>query len=91
MEFVNIEYIQHEFQEAINFWFQVRVESHATSNTLSAQSNFTNPLSGESHGRCCRSACLSLKEHRLEALRCRDISILRSSGRLHKGFSLILG
>ncbi|XP_015268640.1 PREDICTED: ectopic P granules protein 5 homolog, partial [Gekko japonicus] len=44
MEFVNVERIQHEFEEAINLWLQVRVESHASPSTLSAQVDFTNPL-----------------------------------------------
>ncbi|XP_062984350.1 ectopic P granules protein 5 homolog [Elgaria multicarinata webbii] len=44
IEFVNVERIQHEFQEALDFWFQVRVESHAASGASSAQTDFTNPL-----------------------------------------------
>nr|XP_056705058.1 ectopic P granules protein 5 homolog [Euleptes europaea] len=47
MEFVNIERIQHDFEEAINFWLQVRVESHAAPSTLSAQIDFTDPLSAK--------------------------------------------
>ncbi|KAL8204232.1 UNVERIFIED_CONTAM: Ectopic P granules protein 5, partial [Gekko kuhli] len=43
MEFLNVERIQHEFEEAINFWLQVRVESHASPSTFSAQIDFTNP------------------------------------------------
>ncbi|XP_042305293.1 ectopic P granules protein 5 homolog isoform X2 [Sceloporus undulatus] len=44
IEFVNVECIQHEFQEALDSWFQARVESHVTSSTMSAQTDFTNPL-----------------------------------------------
>ncbi|XP_077202821.1 ectopic P granules protein 5 homolog isoform X2 [Paroedura picta] len=47
LEFVNVERIQHEFEEAIDFWLQVRVESHASPSTLSAQMDFTNPLSAK--------------------------------------------
>uniref|UniRef100_A0A8D2L1T6 Ectopic P-granules autophagy protein 5 homolog n=1 Tax=Varanus komodoensis TaxID=61221 RepID=A0A8D2L1T6_VARKO len=43
-EFVNVERIQLELQEALDFWLQVRVESHAASSTLSVQTDFTNPL-----------------------------------------------
>ncbi|XP_054842420.1 ectopic P granules protein 5 homolog [Eublepharis macularius] len=47
IEFVDIERIQHEFEEVINFWLQVRVESHVAPSTLSAQIDFTNPLSAK--------------------------------------------
>ncbi|XP_053153472.1 ectopic P granules protein 5 homolog isoform X2 [Hemicordylus capensis] len=44
IEFVNVERIQYDFQEAINFWLQVRVESHTTSSAALSQTDFTNPL-----------------------------------------------
>lgn len=47
IEFVNVERIQHDFQEAINFWVQLKVESHAALTALSAQTDFTNPLSAK--------------------------------------------
>uniref|UniRef100_A0A8C0IPS9 Ectopic P-granules 5 autophagy tethering factor n=1 Tax=Chelonoidis abingdonii TaxID=106734 RepID=A0A8C0IPS9_CHEAB len=47
MEYVNIERIQHEFQEALNLWLHVKLESHATPSTLSVQTDFTNPLSAK--------------------------------------------
>ncbi|EMP40141.1 Ectopic P granules protein 5 like protein [Chelonia mydas] len=47
MEYVNIERIQHEFQEALHLWLQVKLESHATPSTSSVQTDFTNPLSAK--------------------------------------------
>ncbi|TFK08050.1 histone H1.0 [Platysternon megacephalum] len=47
MEYVNIERIQHEFQEALKLWLQVKLESHATPSTSSVQTDFTNPLSAK--------------------------------------------
>ncbi|XP_072849080.2 ectopic P granules protein 5 homolog isoform X1 [Pogona vitticeps] len=44
IEFVDMERIRHECQEALDFWFEVRVESHAASSTLSVQTDFTDPL-----------------------------------------------
>ncbi|XP_061469566.1 ectopic P granules protein 5 homolog isoform X3 [Rhineura floridana] len=43
IEFVNVERIQHEFQEVLDCWFQVKVESHAASSTSSVHTDFTNP------------------------------------------------
>ncbi|XP_074851932.1 ectopic P granules protein 5 homolog isoform X3 [Carettochelys insculpta] len=47
MEYVNIERIQHEFQEALNLWLQVKLESHATPSTPSVKTDLTNPLSAK--------------------------------------------
>uniref|UniRef100_A0A8C8R5P1 Ectopic P-granules autophagy protein 5 homolog n=1 Tax=Pelusios castaneus TaxID=367368 RepID=A0A8C8R5P1_9SAUR len=47
MECVNIERIQHEFQEALNLWLQVKLESHAASTASSVQAELTNPLSAK--------------------------------------------
>ncbi|KYO28856.1 ectopic P granules protein 5 homolog isoform X1 [Alligator mississippiensis] len=47
MEYVNIELVQHEFQESLNLWLQVKLESHAASSTSSAQIDFTNPSSAK--------------------------------------------
>uniref|UniRef100_A0A8C3XNI7 Ectopic P-granules autophagy protein 5 homolog n=1 Tax=Chelydra serpentina TaxID=8475 RepID=A0A8C3XNI7_CHESE len=47
MEYVNIERVQHEFQEALNLWLQVKLESHATPSTSSVQTDFSNPLSAK--------------------------------------------
>ncbi|XP_077792636.1 ectopic P granules protein 5 homolog isoform X1 [Podarcis muralis] len=44
IEFVDTERVQHEFQEVLDSWFQVKVESHAASSTLSSQTDFTDPL-----------------------------------------------
>ncbi|XP_063151942.1 ectopic P granules protein 5 homolog [Candoia aspera] len=44
IEFVNVQQIQHEFQEALDFWFRVRVGSHPASSVSSAQTDFTDPL-----------------------------------------------
>ncbi|KFQ26998.1 Ectopic P granules protein 5, partial [Merops nubicus] len=46
MEYVNVELIHHEFQEALNLWLQVQLESHATS-VSAGQTDFTNPLSAK--------------------------------------------
>ncbi|KAJ7335175.1 hypothetical protein JRQ81_013116 [Phrynocephalus forsythii] len=43
IEFVDIERIQHGFQEALDFWFQGKIESHVASSTGSAQTDFTDP------------------------------------------------
>nr|XP_013803986.1 PREDICTED: ectopic P granules protein 5 homolog [Apteryx mantelli mantelli] len=45
MEYVNVELIHHEFQEALNLWLQVQLESHTASTTSAGQTDFTNPLS----------------------------------------------
>nr|XP_008101897.1 PREDICTED: LOW QUALITY PROTEIN: ectopic P granules protein 5 homolog [Anolis carolinensis] len=44
IEFVNVERIQYEFQEALDFWFQVQVETHIASSAASTQTDFTNPM-----------------------------------------------
>ncbi|XP_069736462.1 ectopic P granules protein 5 homolog isoform X2 [Phaenicophaeus curvirostris] len=44
MEYVNIELIHHEFQEALNLWLHAKLESH-TSCVSAGQTDFTNPLS----------------------------------------------
>lgn len=59
MEYVNIERIQHEFQEALHLWLQVKLESHATPSTSSVQTDFTNPLSGKPQIQHCSSYCRS--------------------------------
>ncbi|NXY88789.1 EPG5 protein, partial [Alcedo cyanopectus] len=46
MEYVNVELIHHEFQEALNLWLQVKLESH-TSCVSAGQTDFTNPLSAK--------------------------------------------
>lgn len=46
MEYVNIELVHHEFQEALNLWLQAQLESHTTC-TSAGQTDFTNPLSGK--------------------------------------------
>ncbi|KAM9251117.1 LOW QUALITY PROTEIN: ectopic P granules protein 5 homolog [Cariama cristata] len=46
MEYVNIELIHHEFQEALNLWVQVQLESHTTC-VSAGQTDFTNPLSAK--------------------------------------------
>ncbi|XP_030325636.1 ectopic P granules protein 5 homolog isoform X5 [Strigops habroptila] len=43
MEYVNVELIHHEFQEALNLWLQVQLESH-TACVSAGQTDFTNPL-----------------------------------------------
>ncbi|NXG48026.1 EPG5 protein, partial [Psilopogon haemacephalus] len=46
MEYVNVELIHHQFQEALNLWLQVQLESHST--CISAgQTDFTNHLSAK--------------------------------------------
>ncbi|XP_054253220.1 ectopic P granules protein 5 homolog [Indicator indicator] len=46
MEYVNVELVHHEFQEALNLWLQVQLESHST--CISAgQTDFTNRLSAK--------------------------------------------
>uniref|UniRef100_A0A8B9NXW7 Ectopic P-granules autophagy protein 5 homolog n=1 Tax=Apteryx owenii TaxID=8824 RepID=A0A8B9NXW7_APTOW len=47
MEYVNVELIHHEFQEALNLWLQVQLESHTASTTSAGQTDFTNPLSAK--------------------------------------------
>ncbi|NWI67946.1 EPG5 protein, partial [Todus mexicanus] len=46
MEYVNVELIHHEFQEALNLWLQIQLESHTTC-ASAGQTDFTNPLSGK--------------------------------------------
>ncbi|NXM28148.1 EPG5 protein, partial [Oxyruncus cristatus] len=46
MEYVNVELIHHEFQEALNLWLQVQLESHTTC-VPAGQTDFTNPLSAK--------------------------------------------
>ncbi|KAM7077500.1 LOW QUALITY PROTEIN: ectopic P granules protein 5 homolog [Ciconia maguari] len=46
MEYVNVELVCHEFQEALNLWFQVQLESHTT-RVFAGQTDFTNPLSAK--------------------------------------------
>ncbi|KAK4811303.1 hypothetical protein QYF61_023355 [Mycteria americana] len=46
MEYVNVELVRHEFQEALNLWFQVQLESHTTC-VFAGQTDFTNPLSAK--------------------------------------------
>ncbi|XP_019465701.1 LOW QUALITY PROTEIN: ectopic P granules protein 5 homolog [Meleagris gallopavo] len=47
MEYVNIELIHHEFQEAINLWTQTQLESHTPAAIPAGQTDFTNPLSAK--------------------------------------------
>ncbi|NXA34681.1 EPG5 protein, partial [Eudromia elegans] len=47
MEYVNVELIQHEFQEALNLWLQVQLESHTAPSTSAGQTDFTNPVSAK--------------------------------------------
>ncbi|XP_039200472.1 ectopic P granules protein 5 homolog isoform X2 [Crotalus tigris] len=44
MEFVNVQQIQHEFQETLDLWFQVRVGPLPASSASPAQTDFTDPL-----------------------------------------------
>ncbi|KAK9408780.1 ectopic P granules protein 5 like [Crotalus adamanteus] len=44
MEFVNVQQIQHEFQETLDLWFRVRVGPLPASSALPAQTDFTDPL-----------------------------------------------
>ncbi|NXV38771.1 EPG5 protein, partial [Rissa tridactyla] len=46
MEYVNAELIDHEFQEALNLWLQVQLESHTTC-VSTGQTDFTSPLSAK--------------------------------------------
>uniref|UniRef100_A0A8C5X2H3 Ectopic P-granules autophagy protein 5 homolog n=1 Tax=Malurus cyaneus samueli TaxID=2593467 RepID=A0A8C5X2H3_9PASS len=46
MEYVNVELVHHEFQEALNLWLQVQLESH-TPCTSAGQADFTNPSSAK--------------------------------------------
>uniref|UniRef100_A0A8C3NW07 Ectopic P-granules autophagy protein 5 homolog n=1 Tax=Cyanoderma ruficeps TaxID=181631 RepID=A0A8C3NW07_9PASS len=46
MEYVNVELIHHEFQEALNLWLQVQLESHPIS-ASAGETDFTNPLSAK--------------------------------------------
>ncbi|KAM6329029.1 ectopic P granules protein 5 homolog isoform 4-T4 [Alca torda] len=46
MEYVNVELIHHEFQEALNLWLQVQLESHTTC-VSAGQTDFTSPLSAK--------------------------------------------
>ncbi|XP_010074007.1 PREDICTED: ectopic P granules protein 5 homolog, partial [Pterocles gutturalis] len=46
MDYVNVELIHHEFQEALNLWLQVQLESH-TASVSAGQTDFTNPLSAK--------------------------------------------
>nr|XP_020841414.1 ectopic P granules protein 5 homolog isoform X1 [Phascolarctos cinereus] len=47
MEYLNMERIRHEFQEALNLWIQVKLESYSTPSSLSVQMDFTDPLSAK--------------------------------------------
>ncbi|NXN50253.1 EPG5 protein, partial [Rynchops niger] len=46
MEYVNAELVNHEFQEALNLWLQVQLESHTTC-VSAGQTDFTSPLSAK--------------------------------------------
>ncbi|NXK38181.1 EPG5 protein, partial [Piprites chloris] len=46
MEYVNVELIHHEFQEALNLWLQIQLESH-TACVPAGQTDFTNPLTAK--------------------------------------------
>ncbi|NXG70655.1 EPG5 protein, partial [Baryphthengus martii] len=46
MEYVNVELIHHEFQEALKLWLQVQLESHTTC-ASAGQTDFTNPVSAK--------------------------------------------
>ncbi|XP_061874357.1 ectopic P granules protein 5 homolog isoform X3 [Colius striatus] len=46
MEYVNVELIHHEFQEALNLWLQDQLESHSTC-VSTGRTDFTNPLSAK--------------------------------------------
>uniref|UniRef100_H0YTN2 Ectopic P-granules 5 autophagy tethering factor n=1 Tax=Taeniopygia guttata TaxID=59729 RepID=H0YTN2_TAEGU len=46
MEYVNVELIHHEFQEALNLWLQVQLESHPAC-ASAGETDFTNPLSAK--------------------------------------------
>ncbi|XP_074057750.1 ectopic P granules protein 5 homolog isoform X3 [Macrotis lagotis] len=47
IEYLNMERIHHEFQEALSLWIQVKLESHSIPSSLSAQLDFTDPLSAK--------------------------------------------
>ncbi|NXK47869.1 EPG5 protein, partial [Chauna torquata] len=47
MEYVNVELIHHEFQEAINPWMRAQLESHTTASISAGQTDLTNPLSAK--------------------------------------------
>ncbi|XP_064150647.1 ectopic P granules protein 5 homolog isoform X3 [Loxodonta africana] len=44
MEYLNMERIHHEFQEAVGLWTQTKLESHSPPCSLSVQLDFTDPL-----------------------------------------------
>ncbi|KAM7320549.1 hypothetical protein ACRRTK_020992 [Alexandromys fortis] len=44
MEYLNMERIQHEFQETVGQWMQAKLESHSLACSSSAQVDFTDPL-----------------------------------------------
>ncbi|XP_021501163.1 ectopic P granules protein 5 homolog isoform X1 [Meriones unguiculatus] len=44
MEYLNMERIQHEFQETVGLWTQAKLESHSVACSSSAQLDFTDPL-----------------------------------------------
>ncbi|KAM9224723.1 ectopic P granules protein 5 homolog [Dugong dugon] len=44
MEYLNMERIHHEFQEAVGLWTQAKLESHSPPCSLSVQLDFTDPL-----------------------------------------------
>uniref|UniRef100_A0A8C8ATD5 Ectopic P-granules autophagy protein 5 homolog n=1 Tax=Otus sunia TaxID=257818 RepID=A0A8C8ATD5_9STRI len=46
MEYVNVELVHHEFQEALNLWLQVQLESHTTC-VSAGQTDFTNPIAAK--------------------------------------------
>uniref|UniRef100_A0A663NA73 Ectopic P-granules 5 autophagy tethering factor n=1 Tax=Athene cunicularia TaxID=194338 RepID=A0A663NA73_ATHCN len=46
IEYVNVELVRHEFQEAVNLWMQGQLESHATC-VSAGQTDFTNPLAAK--------------------------------------------
>ncbi|XP_072216265.1 ectopic P granules protein 5 homolog isoform X2 [Excalfactoria chinensis] len=47
MEYVNIELIHHEFQEAVDLWMRAQIESHTPAAISAGQTDFTNPLSAK--------------------------------------------
>ncbi|XP_028915803.1 ectopic P granules protein 5 homolog isoform X2 [Ornithorhynchus anatinus] len=47
MEYLNMERVHHEFQETINLWIQVKLETHTAASPLSVLVNFTDPLSAK--------------------------------------------
>ncbi|XP_074788022.1 ectopic P granules protein 5 homolog isoform X2 [Athene noctua] len=46
MEYVNVELVHHESQEALNLWLQGQLESHTTC-VSAGQTDFTNPLAAK--------------------------------------------